>query len=541
MRVNRVVPVIGLAIFLCATAAGLSTFPSQNHDKTKQKKEKFPVVDYNAPEPADPKEKAKRKKKGKKYDNALMPINPARQEMEQNEVIHFPPGTSPLPVSQSAAVIIGTVTKAQAHLSSDKSYVYSEFDVLVDEVLKDDTQSPISTGKAIAVERPGGRVRVPSGRVHEYRTTLNPLGVECRYVLFLTRRGEDYHVFTGYRLDGGKVFPLDDFFDRYEGAEEEEFMRDLRQAVASAAWLTVGDPAEVAVARAPVEPLEPPDPTGGDCQLPAAPGCVTPQRDLTPKFAPGPVTVTYNPDHFNPEEVQAFRNGYMAWNNQGNVTFTEPIPSRDRPTGGGGNTLHFEGQDQPTDMTGQTRDARVNTSSGACSNGVCTAQAVVLLKRGLPLMVRAYCQNGGYIEYNDYKQLVAHEVGHPLGLKDTYTATASNRGISIMDGESYHLRNSTITECDRQALIQAYPKPEPTPTPCVDADGDGWCSGTDCNDFNPDETFCDRSIYDVPYYEGLDYKCYNVYERVVTYTCVGGKCSDPQIDYVWVYSYCGAV
>ena len=80
-------------------------------------------------------------------------------------------------------------------------------------------------------------------------------------------------------------------------------------------------------------------------------------------------------------------------------------------------------------------------------------------------MVKAYCQNGpGYIEFNDYEQLVAHEVGHPLGLRDTYTDTASGRGISIMDGESYHLRNIIITDCDEQAVIQTYPKPTPTST-----------------------------------------------------------------------------
>jgi hypothetical protein len=483
--------VVCLALFLCVTAAGISTLRAQNPDKTKQKKEEFPVVDYNAPEPADPKEKAKRKKKGEKYDHAVMPINPAREEMEQNEYIHFSPGTPPLPVSQSAAVIIGTVNKAQAHLSSDKSYVYSEFDVLVDEVLKDDAQSPITAGKTVAVERPGGRVKVPSGHIQKYRTTLNPLSTGCRYVLFLTRRGEDYHVFTGYRLEGGQVFPVDDYFKRYEGAVEEEFMRDLRQALTSVAELSnsaTEGPADVKVAMA---PLDSPD-SGGDCQLPVAPGCVTPPNDNTPKFAPGTVTVTYNPDHFNPTEVQAIRNGYMAWNDHGNITFTEPIPSRDRPTGGSNSTLHFESQVQPTDSAGQPRDARAN-SNGVCMGSMCTAQSVIFLKRGLPLMAKAYCQNGpGYIEFNDYEQLVAHEVGHPLGLKDTYTDTASSRGISIMDGRSYHLRNGTITDCDKEIITQTYPAPITTPTP--NSETGEYCDEALCREMYGPRGFCDGTV-----------------------------------------------
>jgi len=235
----------------------MSALRAQKPDKTRQVKEKFPAVDYNTPEPADDQEKAKRKKKGEKYNNALSPINPARGAVTQLEVVHFPAGTPPLPVQQSAAVIIGTVTKARAHLSSDKSYVYSEFDVLVAEVMKDYGQSPIATGTTIAVERPGGRVRVPSGHIQEYKTTLNPLGVGCRYALFLTRRGDDYHVFTGYRLEAGQVFPIDDFFKLYEGTGEEEFIRDLRQAVTPSAGTqrSAVDDSPV-TAMAPVDPIE---------------------------------------------------------------------------------------------------------------------------------------------------------------------------------------------------------------------------------------------------------------------------------------------
>lgn len=295
MRTRQLAALACVALFLCFAVTGISTLRAQKADKTKQEKEKFPIVDYNTPEPADEHEKVKRKKKGEKYDNALSPINPARADVNQLEVVDFPAGTPSLPVRQSAAVIIGTVTKAQAHLSSDKSYVYSEFDVLVEEVMKDDSQSPIATGKIIAAERPGGRVKVPSGRTHEYKTTLNPLGVGCRYALFLTRRGDDYHVFTGYRLEGGQVFPIDRFFKRYEGAGEEEFMRDLRQAITSVTGVRhheVDD--STVVVLAPVDPIEP-DPTpdaGGDCLLPAPPPCVAPPSTVHPRFAPGAVTVT---------------------------------------------------------------------------------------------------------------------------------------------------------------------------------------------------------------------------------------------------------
>jgi hypothetical protein len=199
-----------------------------------------------------------------------------------------------------------------------------------------------------------------------------------------------------------------------------------------------------------------------DCQLPDPPPCVTPPTNVLPKFAPGTVTVTYNPDHFPPEKVQAIRNGYMVWNGLGNVNFTEPAPSRDRPASGTPNTLHFEGHTQPTTASGPPRDAKVDTNQ-TCSVG-CITQAVVTVKFDLPVNGTIYCQNGPTMNWNPYEQLISHEIGHPLGLGDTYTATACCRGTSIMDGPSYHLRGG-IRECDAQAVEQGYPMPTPTPPP----------------------------------------------------------------------------
>ncbi|HEX8148300.1 MAG TPA: hypothetical protein VF591_14065 [Pyrinomonadaceae bacterium] len=229
MRRWRELGLICSVLLIFAAAAGITAFQSPGREP-QRKKAQYPIVDYNAPEPSDPKERAKRRKKGEKYKGEFGPIDPSRQNVFEDEVIHFDYGTPALPVSRSAAVIVGTVTKAQAHLTADKSYAYSEFDVLVDEVVKDDAQSPISAGQTIPVERPGGRVLVAPGNIHEFRTTLNPLEVGCRYALFLTRRGDDYNVFTAYKLEAGKVFPVDDYFKPLEGTSEEDFMRDLRQA-----------------------------------------------------------------------------------------------------------------------------------------------------------------------------------------------------------------------------------------------------------------------------------------------------------------------
>ena len=251
---------IQLALLVLVAVTGIAALQSQNPE-SQRKKAEYPIVDYNAPEPSDPVERAKRRKKGEKYKGAFGPIDPSRENVLQNSVEHFEYGTPALPVSHSAAIIVGTVSKAQAHLSSDKSFAYSEFDFLVAEVLKDDVQSPIGIGQTIPVERPGGKVRVAPGNIHEYRTTLHPLEVGSRYALFLTRWVGDYQVFTAYKLEAGKVFAVDDYFDSYKGASEEDFMWDLRRATTTSQRET-GHPAiDTPPSRAMMDSMSHPSPS----------------------------------------------------------------------------------------------------------------------------------------------------------------------------------------------------------------------------------------------------------------------------------------
>lgn len=147
MRKQKRMIVFCMALVACLTITGIAAFQGQRRDGQKRKKAEYPVVDYNAPEIADAAKREKRRKKEKKYDDALVPIDPSLGTLRQYTPFHFPSDITPLPVSISAAVIVGTVTDAQAHLSPDKSNVYSEFNVLVDDVVKNDAHNTYSSGK----------------------------------------------------------------------------------------------------------------------------------------------------------------------------------------------------------------------------------------------------------------------------------------------------------------------------------------------------------------------------------------------------------
>jgi hypothetical protein len=121
--------------------------------------------------------------------------------------------------------------EARAYLSNDKTGVYSVFTIQVNEVLKNSTKTPITRGSAIEVERDGGRVRFPNGRLHMYKIgSLDMPKTGLRYVLFLNDGESGYQILTGYELKDGKVYPLDDLpkLRTYENADELSFLSELR-------------------------------------------------------------------------------------------------------------------------------------------------------------------------------------------------------------------------------------------------------------------------------------------------------------------------
>lgn len=192
----------------------------------------LPIADYSAPDLADPAKRAKREAKSKKYDKSDMSVSASGDAT--SSFIDWATGLPALPVEQSSAVIIGTVVDAKAYLSNDKTGVYSEFDVRIQEVLKNSSVTSLVAGKDIIVERPGGRVRFPSGHINQYFIVGQGMPrVGRRYVLFLTGGEQDFQILTGYEVREDRIFLLDNPgsghpITAYKGVDEPLFFNDLR-------------------------------------------------------------------------------------------------------------------------------------------------------------------------------------------------------------------------------------------------------------------------------------------------------------------------
>lgn len=202
--------------------------------------DQMPIIDYAALDSTAPEEHLKRQRRSKRYDNSRMVVEPQKAGGSIVVIDHSIGKMPALPVNLSDVIVIGNITDAHAHLSNDKSGVYTEFTIRVDEILKDTTGS-LQIGWPILAQRIGGRVRFPSGVVQKYGISyLGMPRTNRRYALFLKKNDDSdaFIIVTGYELRAGEVHSLDGVkgtselpqFAAYKGMNETKFLSTILTA-----------------------------------------------------------------------------------------------------------------------------------------------------------------------------------------------------------------------------------------------------------------------------------------------------------------------
>jgi hypothetical protein len=111
------------------------------------------------------------------------------------------------------AIILGTVKRKTSLVTEDRAFVFTDYDVSVTRVFKNNPSAPIGIGAGITVTRPGGKVLLRGVVISVYDSNVEPLSVNTRVVLFLTFIPETgaYQAAKadgGFELDGSSVRPL---------------------------------------------------------------------------------------------------------------------------------------------------------------------------------------------------------------------------------------------------------------------------------------------------------------------------------------------
>jgi hypothetical protein len=190
----------------------------------------FPIVEFSASELGD----AKRKARGEKHNKSDWAVSPDAVSDSTVKVDGVDLTLPALPIDKAAAVVIGTVAGAKAYLSNDKTGVYSSFNVLINDVLKN--SGKLMVGNSIEVEREGGRVKLPSGRLHLYMVPEQDMPhVGGRYVFFLAKTSDEsvFEIISGYEIRQDAVYPLDDLPQAraYESFTPANFLNELRTKI----------------------------------------------------------------------------------------------------------------------------------------------------------------------------------------------------------------------------------------------------------------------------------------------------------------------
>lgn len=203
----------------------------------------FPVTDYDAPEPENLEEREKRKKKNRRYDNKLFVSKNPHPETSEASSIDEIQVSPAMPTLESKIIVVGEILNVQAHLSNDKTGIYSEFTIRIEEVLKNNDSDKLVQDNSISADRPGGAVHYPNGQKVIY--SIHEIGlprIGRRYVLFLTKpdQNPNYYILTGYELKEGKVVPLDKGLDfmKFKGKSETNFIKTIREAMSQSTQKT---------------------------------------------------------------------------------------------------------------------------------------------------------------------------------------------------------------------------------------------------------------------------------------------------------------
>lgn len=152
---------------------------------------------------------------------------------------HWMVGLSALPIERADAIVIGTVTNREAYLSEDETNIYTEYELKIEKVFKDSSDS-LKINDVFPFIRNGGSVRFKPDKIQTYKIARQGiLKQNHRYLMFLRKKnGVDSFIITGYELSGNKVVPIDGQdnkdpksklpFDKYLNADVETLLKELQ-------------------------------------------------------------------------------------------------------------------------------------------------------------------------------------------------------------------------------------------------------------------------------------------------------------------------
>jgi hypothetical protein len=140
--------------------------------------------------------------------------------------------------SNSDAIVVGTVTSKTSQLTEDGTFVFTDYILIAEEVLKDYSAAGINPFSNLTVTRPGGKILLNGRVVNAIDKSFGRLVVGSRYVLFLkhvssTGAYRSVNDKGSFGLDNNCVVTLTEAPDAEarSGRDAASFIREVRSAI----------------------------------------------------------------------------------------------------------------------------------------------------------------------------------------------------------------------------------------------------------------------------------------------------------------------
>jgi len=134
------------------------------------------------------------------------------------------------------AIVVGTVEIKSSQLTEDEEFIFTDYELLIEEVLKDNSAAPILANQMVTITRPGGSIRLNNRNIKAVADSFKLLEIGKRYLLFLryipiTDSYSALNSKSSFRIHNGKTLKLtdEDFpIELGNGADADSFIRQIR-------------------------------------------------------------------------------------------------------------------------------------------------------------------------------------------------------------------------------------------------------------------------------------------------------------------------
>jgi hypothetical protein len=235
------------ATLICVGAGLGSAFRGQSELRRPTQEERSVQPLEALPAPDGQKARTARLAKNTRYNGGVCDLKARTPDQLCIDQV-WPRALPVIPVKESAFALLGQVEKLQPYLSTDRTHIYTEITVRIEDAFTGPSNSKSTSGRTVIIDQIGGTITMTSGQVIHDGTRVDFLGrthVGGRYILFAKRihHGKDLTLIRGYELREGRVFKLtadgnpgDVLVSSIAGAasipfEEKAFIQAVRKAV----------------------------------------------------------------------------------------------------------------------------------------------------------------------------------------------------------------------------------------------------------------------------------------------------------------------